>query len=204
MKKTEIKSKVQSLMNSYNEVKKDVITQITNWQKDTVYSVEHKNERIKELQNEAAQYDSVFNKKLADIITEEKKTIIDEPKETPADYQVRISNALKLLELAGNKLTDDQAYSIMKPFQGDYETMALFHAVVTGLTEGNGVYGTFNKTFEKTNDFMVLINSFELAEKAAKNLFNFTDSSFQAGIKINLFMGSVSEIEKLVNRFEAA
>lgn len=203
--KTEIKAKVQKLMDEYRTVITDIKAKIKSWEDNTIYTNDYKAGKIGSLQKEAEQFDSVFNKKMYEIITEEKKTIIGEPEAKPADYQVRISNALKFLELAGNKLTDDQAYGILKPFQNDYETMNLFKAAIDGLVEGEGIWKTFGKTFGKTNNFMTLIKSFELVEKtAAANLFDSKETGLLSAVKTNMFLDTVISIQKLANAFDAA
>lgn len=202
--KTEIKSKVQALVDSYTGVKKDIISKIADWKKDPIYSAEHKDERIKELEAQAIQLDSVFNAKLKDLISEEKTAIIGEPEAKPADYQVQISNALKFLELAGSKLTDDQAYNILKPFQADYDTMQLFQATIGGIAKNGGIHSTFSKTFSKTNDFMELVNSLEFSEKTANSLFDFKADGLTAGVRSTMFMDSISQIEQLASKIDAA
>jgi hypothetical protein len=202
--KTKIKKKVQALIDSYTGVKKDIISKIADWKKDTIYSAEHKDERIKELEAEAVQLDMVFNGKMKDVISEEKAALIGEPEAKPADYQVQISNALKFLELAGSKLNDDQAYNILKPFQADYDTMQLFQATIGGIAKNGGVHSTFSKTFEKTNDFMALVNSFEFSEKTAVNLFDFKADGLTAGVKSSMFMDSINQIEQLASKIDAA
>ena len=165
--KTEIKKKIQKIIDSYNLAKRDIVAKIEEWKNDTIYSDEYKNEQIAELEKDAASYDALFNNKIKEVIAEEKKAIIGDPESKPADYQVQISNALKFLELAGDKLTDDQAYNILKPFQADYETMNLFKSTVDGLAKNDGVFGAFkfNKTFGKTSKLMNIAESFEFAEK---------------------------------------
>lgn len=201
--KTEIRKKIQRIIDSYNTAKRDIVESIEKWKNDTIYSDEYKNEKIKELEVDAASYDALFNNKVKEVIAEEKKTIISEPESRPVDYQVQISNALKLIELAGNKLTDDQAYNILKPFQSDYETMMLFQPVVRALTQNHGVWSKYNKIFEKTNNVMEITNSFEIAEKTVNNLFNFKENKSLAGnIRHEMFMDSINHIEKLVNAFE--
>ena len=204
--KTEIKKKIQQIIDSYNTAKRDIVEKIEQWKNDTIYSDEYKNEKIKELEADAASYDALFNNKVKEVIAEEKKAIIGEPESKPADYQVQISNALKFIELAGDKLTDDQAYNILKPFQKDYETMQLFKSVVDGLAKDDGVFGAFkfDKTFGKTNRIMNLAESFEFAEKTSVNLFDFKENKSLAGnIRHNMFMDSIKDIEKLVNALEA-
>jgi hypothetical protein len=196
--KTEIMTKIQTLVDNHRTIIKGLTEKIKAWEMDTVYADDYKKEKIKEFQKEAEQNDTLFNAQVKEVISKEKAAIIGEPASKPADYQVRISNALKLLELAGNKLTDDQAYGILKPFQGDYETMTLFQAAIGGLTQSGGVWGTFNKTFGKTNEVMALLNSFKLVEQTSQNLFNSKEVGLEGAIKTDIFMKSINNIDSLV------
>jgi hypothetical protein len=204
--KTEIKSKVQKLIESYNEVKKDITEKINAWKTDVIYSLDYREEKIKELEDQALQLDDLFNKKIKELIVKERESIIGEPEKTPADYQIQISNALKFLELAGEKLTDDQAYNILKPFVTDFETMALFKPVVEGLSKKGGldIWNQFNKTFGKTEKFIVILNNFRVAEETADGLFNFKDLSLAGSIRSKMFMDAIGDIEKLVTGFDVA
>lgn len=201
--KTQIKSKVQALLDDYRTTSKEITAKVKQWEQDTVYSIEYRAAKVKELRQDGEKTDALFNSKLQQVIAEEKKVIIGEPSAKPADYEVKISNALRFLELAGDKLTDDQAYGILKPFESDPETMQLFQAVVGGLTEGQGVWGGFTKTFSKTNQFMVLLNSIEQAEDAASNLFDSKETGLGGAIKINMFMAAVDAIDELANGIAA-
>jgi len=227
--KTEIKEKVQKLIESYNEVKRDIQEKIKAWESDLIYSLDYREEKIKELEEQALQCDALFNKKITELLTQERESIIGEPGKKPDDYEVKISNALKFLELAGEKLTDDQAYDILKPFMTDFETMALFKPVVEGLSKKGGldIWNQFNKTFERTNQFQfilnaftdaqrladegifnyreAIINGFKVAEEtAAKGLFNYREQNLAGSIRTKMFLDVVDDINKLVNGFEVA
>ena len=50
---------------------------------------------------------------------------------TPAaDYQMQIGNALTFLNAAGDKLTDAEAFEILKPFFNDWGKMRMFEGIV--------------------------------------------------------------------------
>ncbi|SKA91493.1 hypothetical protein SAMN05443428_11169 [Caloramator quimbayensis] len=99
-------------------------------------------------------------------------------------------------------MNDDQAYNILKPFQNDFETMKLFQSVVGNMVQPD-MFNRFDKTFGKTNNLMMLVNSFEIAEKTVDNLFNSKDTSLNSGVKLAMFMDSVSNIEKLADTVES-
>lgn len=197
--KTQIKTRVKTILDAYRITTKEIKAKIEKWEQDTVYSADYRQEKIKELQVELKKADALFNDKMKEVIADERKVIVGEPGTRPADYEVKISNALKFLELVGDKLTDDQAYNILKPFQSDPETMQLFQGVVGNLTEGQGVWGGFIKTFEKTNHFVVLLNNLDMAEQAASNLFDSTETGLSAAVKVNMFMDSINTIDGLAN-----
>jgi len=202
------KSKIKALVDKHNEevkaIKADAQSKIKAWKDDKVYSDAYKKERIQEIEKEmktqCAAIDEKYNKQIQEIVVSEKSSIIGKPSTKPADYQLQISNALKFIELAGKNLTDDQAYGILKPFQGDYETMSLFQSAVYGLA-GN-LENRFEKTFKKTNDFLIMMNNFELAEKTAGKVLNSIDS-ISNGVGLNLFMDSIDTIENFSESFEA-
>ena len=205
--KTEIKEKVQKLIENYNEAKRDIVSKIEGWKNDTIYSLNYREEKIKELEQDAEKYDVLFNRKIKELIAGEKESIIGEPDKKPDDYEVKISNALKFLELAGEKLTDDQVYNILKPFMTDFETMALFKPVVEGLSKKGGldIWNQFNKTFERTNQFQFILNAFTDAQKLAdEGIFNFKETGLSGAVKQGMFLDAIDDIQQLVNAFEAA
>ena len=204
--KTEIKEKVQKLIESYNEVKRDIQEKIKAWESDLIYSLDYREEKIKELEEQALQCDALFNKKITELLTQERKSIIGEPGEKPDDYEVKISNALKFLELAGEKLTDEQAYDILKPFLEDYQTMELFKPVVEGLAKKGGLdaWNQFTKTFGKTDAFLAIINGFKVAEETADGVFNFKETGLGGAVKQSMFMDAIKEIQEKVNNFNVA
>lgn len=201
--KTEIKNKVQRLMDSRSEAIKDLTGKINAWKQNTVYSDDYKNQKIKELQKEIERHHEFYNKQLKEVIVSEKAAIIGTPEAKPADYQMQIANALEFIKLAGNNLTDEQAHNILKPFKTDYETMSLFKAAINGLTESKGVYGSFNQTFGKTNRLMALINSFNHAENLSELLFDSKNSGLKDGVGVGMFMNSINDISKLAEALEA-
>jgi hypothetical protein len=201
------KDAIQPLMDQHSsevrEVRKSVGAMIDAWKKDTIYSDSYKAEQIKELEQQMkaqlAVIDGKYNKQIKEIVMAEKAAIIGDQGQKAADYQVQIANALKFIELAGKNLSDDQAYGILKPFQGDYETMSLFRSAINGLA--GSLENRFEKTFKKTNDFVVMMNNFETVEKTVGNLYE-TDRGTGAAIKVEMFKGSVDAIDQIAEAFQ--
>lgn len=118
----------------------------------------------------------LFNQKVKAIIAEEKENVLPKPKEKSADYAIRISNALKYLEIEGEKLNDDTAFEILKDFVDDYEQMKLFKQVIkrqmkTDILENAEGKSKFPKTFGNFNTIEMLVNTFNEMEAIANVLF---------------------------------
>lgn len=118
----------------------------------------------------------LFNQKVKAIITEEKENILPKVKEKSADYAIRVSNALKYLEIEGEKLNDETAFEILKDFVDDYEQMKLFKQVIkrqmkTDILEDVEGKSKFPKTFGNFNKIEMLVNTFNEMEAIANVLF---------------------------------
>ena len=77
--------------------------------------------------------DKLYNAEVKKNISEAKLAAVPEAVRTftkPADYQQQISNALAFLTLEGERLTDQAAFAILKPFFNDWEQMHLFERAV--------------------------------------------------------------------------
>ena len=163
------------------------------------YTQQYKLDVISELKQELRStlklLDEKYNNKLQEIIQTEKPSILGEPKEKPADYQVQISNALKFIEMAGKNLTDDQANEILKPFKGDHETMAIFKNAVTGVA--GSLKNRFENTFKDTNNYMKMVDQLKDVEGNAGKILNGFNDSYQARLKVHLFKDSVDSIDQI-------
>lgn len=134
------------------------------------------NEKTNPIMEDVNKMNIVFNQKVKAMIEEEKSIILPKPKEKSADYSIRISNALKYLEIEGEKLEDDTAYEILKDFVDDYEQMKLFKNVIKRqmkLEELEGYDGKciLPKTFGNFNKLEMIINTFSEMESIANVLF---------------------------------
>lgn len=118
----------------------------------------------------------LFNQKVKAIIAEEKENILSKPKEKSADYAIRVSNALKYLEIEGEKLNDETAFGILKDFIDDYEQMRLFKQVIkrllkTDMLENKEGKTMFPKTFGNFNKMEIIMNTFNEIEAIANVIF---------------------------------
>lgn len=82
---------------------------------------------------QARDLDKLYNAEVKKAISDAKLAAMPEEVRTfakPADYQQQISNALTFLSLEKDRLTDQTAYAILKPFFNDWEQMRLFERAV--------------------------------------------------------------------------
>ena len=95
----------------------------------------------------------------------------------PADYQAQINNALVFLNSAGSRLTDEEAFTILKPFFNDWELMRMFEKVVMRniMVPGQGgadVRSAYPNTFGGILGIADAHGAlFDEAEALAKNIF---------------------------------
>lgn len=151
------------------------------------------NEQAKSIMDDWMKTNKLLNQKIRTIVAEERENTILKPKEKPADYAIRVSNAIKYLELQGNKLNemlineqdssktiletaDDVLYGILKDFMDDYEQMKLFKQVIKRLLnkdtlEYSNGKTMFPKTFSNFNKYEVIINTFNELEAVANVVF---------------------------------
>ena len=88
---------------------------------------------INDMVSQQSAADKLANAKVREIIESAKKAAMPEEVrnfQKPADYQQQISNALAFLSLEGDNLTDEAAYSILKPFFKDWDQMHLFERAI--------------------------------------------------------------------------
>ncbi|WP_407102606.1 hypothetical protein [Desemzia sp. FAM 24101] len=111
--------------------------------------------------------------KTNEIIETEKNKYFKKMKQKSADYDMKISNALKFLEIEGETITDEKAFLILKDFMGDDETIHLFKNVIEKQLTPMNAYriNSFKKTFSKFNEREALLNTFGELESTAKDLF---------------------------------
>lgn len=191
-----LKAKIEAIITGYkanfetqvNEVKK-VIDRF----KDQVnaYKPEYIKEQISsglvEINENHSKVNKVYNQKVkADIAAAKAKVIPPSPAKS-ADHATKVSNAIAMLKIKGETITDDSAFMILKDFIDDYDQMRLFKDIIETLTSRINPLGliddsgmsTFPKTFGKLNESQVILNTFADIEKTADMLFLHPNESTQ-------------------------
>ena len=107
------------------------------------------------------------------IEKEKEKQFPSNPSKQKDEDGMQVADAIKFLELEGEDLTDDIAYSILKHFEHDYDQMKLFKRMIGRLTDLEDISGNtkFPKTLGTFNQKEYMINTFEMIEQFAEKLF---------------------------------
>ena len=197
--KMELKSKVEKLIENYKKVMNAFLEELKGWEADSLYSSDYRQDKIREVKAQMLNNDADFNKQLLNIITEEKEAILNSTIKKPADYQVLISNAIGFINLLGNKLTDEEAFELVKPFFGDYQTMKRFYAV---LSEINGL----NVTTYSLGLFDKAINNLEILKNNFAKFFDagiYTTNGLAYTLKETALLSDIEDIERIIQKLDS-
>lgn len=186
--KLNLRMKIEAIITGYKasfethvkEIKKVIDT----W-KDQVdkYKLEYIQQQISsglaEISENYSKVNKVYNQKLKADITDAKEKVIPPSPAKSADHATKVSNAITLLQIKGETITDDSAFMILKDFIDDYDQMRLFKDIIETMTSRINSYGLvdnsgnaiFTKTFGKLNEVQVLLNTFAEIEASADMLF---------------------------------
>ena len=197
--KIELKNKVEKLIENYKKVMNAFLEELKGWEADSLYSSDYRQDKIREVKAQMLNNDADFNKQLLNIITEEKEAILNSTIKKPADYQVLISNAIGFINLLGNKLTDEEAFELVKPFFGDYQTMKRFYAV---LSEINGL----NVTTYSLGLFDKAINNLEILKNNFAKFFDagiYTTNGLAYTLKETALLSDIEDIERIIQKLDS-
>lgn len=115
-----------------------------------------------------------LNNQMKVMIEEIRSEILSEDEVSQsADHATRVANAIEFIKLEGGEINDDIAYTILKDFRNDLDTMQLFKRIVgkyVDLEDMNGV-SMFPKTFGKINTVSHLLNVIEEMQGISAYLF---------------------------------
>lgn len=155
--KIELKNNVEKLIENYKKITNAFLAEIKEWEKNSLYSSDHTKNKIREIEANMKKNDDSFNNQLKTIIMEEKNTILNATIRKPDDFQLQVSNAIGFISLSGDNLSDEEAFELMKPFFGDYQTMKRFYLALSNRGANKGVtltcLGLFDRAVNNLDKF---------------------------------------------------
>lgn len=194
---TTIKSRVEAILEAYKQTMNGYLAEIKGWETNQLYMADYRSTKIKEVKLKMQASDDEFNKKLVGAIADEKASIESTKADKPSDYQVQVSNALKIIEMSGDSITDELAYDIMKPIQGDFLTMKLISGILRKHASDS-----CRVTLSRLTKFEHLKSLLDNLERFAIGFFNngyYLVNSLSFILRDQQFKVTVDEIESLVN-----
>jgi hypothetical protein len=124
---------------------------------------EHITQIIAEKQTIADEANEALQHEINEFIKEHK---LGEPAKNP-DYELKVANALKMIEMLGGNLTDETALQLLD-FPMDLKQLGIFRTVLETKCSGH----MFTKTFQKLDAAAEQSSYFDRLRESAEGLFN--------------------------------
>jgi hypothetical protein len=177
------RKQVEQLLNKYKREMTEALSKVKEIEASELYSSDGKAQLIRDIKAELQKGDAAYNKQLNTIILKAKDDVQSATIRKPSDYQNMLNNALNQINMIGDKLTDQVAYDIVKPFFGDYETMHNLHSVVSNMHGKDGL----NLTTRTLGWFDGMVKTLDQIESGTKTFFR---GGQQMAIGVNYAVGS--------------
>lgn len=220
------KAYLEQLINTYHELNKELETayrtankQFKDGSASKVYTDEYLQQILRSGTEQAsssfATQAAALNDKAKRYIAELKKKIVPALSEIekPADYAVRVNNALQFVQVEGAEIDDATAFQILHDFINDIETMQRFRSAIEHQKgeKLSDAYGrtTFPLTFGRLEKCEQLLEAFAELEATADRLFirkkAETETEYTpSGVKLSVPMDGYSQLISEKNAAEQA
>jgi len=183
-KKTELKQKIEELVNAYQENAKAQSGEIANTINGIKPTMKHyKDEGLIEILHNQIDpivagwksIDKMYNQKFLEIVEEGENIFksITQAKEIP-DHAMKMNNALQMINMM-NPDTDEKMFMILKEFveANDFDSLKIFKEIIGQNTELENAVGecTCEKTFGSYNQHETMVNLFADLREIGSTLF---------------------------------
>ncbi|MDP4178044.1 MAG: hypothetical protein Q8900_06845 [Bacillota bacterium] len=127
------KSDLKALIQNYKAAGDQMSKKISEIKKSNNFTLEGKNQFIQEEKQKLAALGQQTKEKALQIVREGMASISKaaRPNAQDPNYQLSLSNALKLLELGANNMSKDDIKTLLEPFAGDHIATAAFKGALT-------------------------------------------------------------------------
>lgn len=220
------KSYLEQLIKEYHELNETHETSVRtansiykNGKRDNVYTEEHLrnslNLTLAEATKTFSQGAELLNSKANRYIAELKKKIVPALSDfnKPADYAVKVNNAIQFVQVEGAEIDDATAFQILHEFINDTETMQRFRSVIEHQKgeKLSDAYGrtTFPLTFGRLQKCEQLLEAFAELEATTSRLFIYKKAETETeytpgGVKLSVPMDVYSQLISEKNAVEQA
>lgn len=120
-----IKSDLNLTLKNYTQIKIMADENINKFQKSERYSEDYKNQLIAEEKAKFAYQKEEIRKSIVELIDKNKKKLEDSRKPIVKDlaFELRLNNVLKIIEIAGKDMGQNELRDLVEPFKDDYGTI---------------------------------------------------------------------------------
>lgn len=162
---------------------------------DRRFTDEGKREKINEILELKKDIDNKANQCLMEQIDQfiEEHKMQELNKDT--DYELKVANALKMIELLGNNLTDEITGQLLD-FNMDGKQLGIFRNILENRCPAGG----FNQTFKKLDDAEELLSVFSRLLESAAGLFNHKHPYSPSEIRISDIEYYANVINPLIDK----
>lgn len=155
---------LKTLLEKFNQLKETTVNQIKFIRESNQYTLEYQEQLIRQVKEETKQKQEQLSNEAIEIIENARNEILKDKTAAEKDqsFDLKLNNALKVLEMVGADMPVDELKVLMDPFKEDYHTMKILRQIflkngIKGIDEIFG-YDTIDSRVESWNNLRNLVN----------------------------------------------
>lgn len=191
-----LKVKLEKLVNQYQKEMKEAFDKVKEIEASQLYTADAKGQMIRDIKTVLIKADHEYNQALKDLIQVEKSVVINSKISKPADYQNMLGNTLNQINMLGDKLTDNAAYDMVKPFFGDYETMHNLYSVISNRY-GKDSLNVSTRTLGWLDGIISKIDNLTVSTKYFFNAGSYMSIGLNFIVGLEMILGEAEEIDSM-------
>ena len=158
------KEQLKKVIQQFNQLKDTAVTTIKSVRESNNFTAEYKDELIKVAKQDCVEQQDKLTKEALVIIEAARNEILKGKTAAEKDqsFDLKLSNALKIIGIVGPNMTVEELRTLIEPFQEDYHTMKILRNIflkggIKGVDEIFG-YDTIDHNVSKLDELERYIN----------------------------------------------
>jgi len=125
------KAKLKNIIQQFNQLKETAMNQIKAIRESQNYTSEYKDQLISIAKEDTIKHQNSIAKEALEIIEAAKNEILKGKTAAEKDqsFDLKLNNALKVLEMVGSDMTIEDLKNLIDPFKEDYHTMKILRSI---------------------------------------------------------------------------
>ncbi len=148
---------------------------------DTFYTEDGKQYKINEINETKQNLDKLANEYLTTHISEFIAAHRSAEPTKDNDYELKVSNALKMIEMLGSNLTDETASQLLD-FNMDNKQLSIFRTILENRCPNSW---QFHQTFKRLDNAEELLSAATRLQESAAGLFDYTRPYSPSDIRVS-------------------